>query len=248
MKVRGGADPRSRSSSALLAIGFGVAHARPAAVRRRLGRSARSAVGVLVVIVALGVLALVGRRKQAQGAGEGARRARRRLTPAVCGRYTLATPDPSQLRARFPIGERLEVRRRYNVAPGDDVLAVVRRRDAEPEGALLRWGLVPFWASDPGEVGVEDDQRARRDRRRAPGLPRRVRAPALPDRRRRLLRVVGGHAALDHARGRRAVRVRRAVGVVAPARRRRRRAAAQLRDRHDRGGRAGARRCTTACR
>jgi putative SOS response-associated peptidase YedK len=73
----------------------------------------------------------------------------------MCGRYSLATPDPSQLRARWPIGERLEVRRRYNVAPGDDVLAVVRPRDAEPEGALLRWGLVPFWARSPGEVAAK---------------------------------------------------------------------------------------------
>ena len=71
----------------------------------------------------------------------------------MCGRFTLATPDPSQIRARFPIGERLEVRRRYNVAPGDDVLAVVRRA-AQPEGALLRWGLVPHWASDPRDLGV----------------------------------------------------------------------------------------------
>ncbi len=70
----------------------------------------------------------------------------------MCGRFTLATPDPSQVRARFPIGERLDVRRRYNVAPGDDVLAVVHRTG--PEGALLRWGLVPHWASDPREVGV----------------------------------------------------------------------------------------------
>jgi putative SOS response-associated peptidase YedK len=71
----------------------------------------------------------------------------------MCGRFTLATPDPSQIRARFPIGERLEVRRRYNVAPGDDVLAVVRR-GPQPEGALLRWGLVPHWASDPRALGV----------------------------------------------------------------------------------------------
>ena len=71
----------------------------------------------------------------------------------MCGRFTLATPDPSQIRARFPIGERLEVRRRYNVAPGDDVLAVVRR-GPQPEGALLRWGLVPHWAADPRELGV----------------------------------------------------------------------------------------------
>lgn len=73
----------------------------------------------------------------------------------MCGRYTLATPDPAQLRARFPIGESLEVRRRYNVAPGDDVLAVVQRERATPEGALLRWGLVPFWASDPREIALK---------------------------------------------------------------------------------------------
>lgn len=72
----------------------------------------------------------------------------------MCGRFTLAQTDPSQLRVRFPIGERLEVRRRYNVAPGDDVLAVVRREESHPEGALLRWGLVPFWAKDPRELGV----------------------------------------------------------------------------------------------
>jgi putative SOS response-associated peptidase YedK len=71
----------------------------------------------------------------------------------MCGRFTLAMPDPAQIRARFPIGDRLEVRRRYNVAPGDDVLAVVRCGPSA-EGALLRWGLVPHWATDPREVGV----------------------------------------------------------------------------------------------
>ena len=88
----------------------------------------------------------------------------------MCGRYTLARADPSQLRARWPIGDRVEIRRRYNVAPGDDVLAVIGRGQtasagsadatgAEPagraEGTLLRWGLVPFWASSPSEVGVK---------------------------------------------------------------------------------------------
>jgi len=74
----------------------------------------------------------------------------------MCGRYTLATPDWSQLRVRFPIGERIEPRRRFNVVPGDDVLAVIHRRHAEqPEGALLRWGLVPGWASDPKEIAVK---------------------------------------------------------------------------------------------
>ena len=61
----------------------------------------------------------------------------------MCGRYTLATPDPGAVRARFPIGESVEVRRRYNVAPGDDVLAVTTDREGTPRGELLRWGLVP---------------------------------------------------------------------------------------------------------
>jgi putative SOS response-associated peptidase YedK len=67
----------------------------------------------------------------------------------VCGRYTLAAPDPTQLRVRFPIGESIVVRQRFNVAPGDDVLAVTTDRDGNPRGEELRWGLVPSWASDP---------------------------------------------------------------------------------------------------
>jgi putative SOS response-associated peptidase YedK len=67
----------------------------------------------------------------------------------VCGRYTLATPEPAAVRSRFPIGESVEVRRRYNVAPGDDVLAVTTDRKGTPRGELLRWGLVPSWAKSP---------------------------------------------------------------------------------------------------
>jgi putative SOS response-associated peptidase YedK len=67
----------------------------------------------------------------------------------VCGRYTLATPNPADVRARFPIGESVEIRRRYNVAPGDEVLAVTTDREGNPRGELLRWGLVPSWSKTP---------------------------------------------------------------------------------------------------
>ncbi len=67
----------------------------------------------------------------------------------MCGRYTLATPNPADIRARFPLGESIEIRRRYNVAPGDEVLAVTTDRDGNPRGELLRWGLVPSWAKKP---------------------------------------------------------------------------------------------------
>ncbi|HEX4806854.1 MAG TPA: SOS response-associated peptidase [Conexibacter sp.] len=66
----------------------------------------------------------------------------------MCGRYTLASTTPAQLRARFPLGESVRIAQRFNVAPGDDVLAVVMR-EGGPTGALLRWGLVPPWAEDP---------------------------------------------------------------------------------------------------
>jgi putative SOS response-associated peptidase YedK len=72
----------------------------------------------------------------------------------MCGRYTLANPDPVRLRARFDILESVEVRDepRYNIAPTDPVLAVRRREDGARDLGRLRWGLVPGrWAERKGE-------------------------------------------------------------------------------------------------
>jgi putative SOS response-associated peptidase YedK len=67
----------------------------------------------------------------------------------VCGRYSLATPAANDLRSRFALGESLEIRQRFNVAPGDEVVTVTTSKEGEPRGEILRWGLVPFWAKDP---------------------------------------------------------------------------------------------------
>lgn len=72
----------------------------------------------------------------------------------MCGRYTLATPDPAAIRDRFPLGEQVEVRQRFNVAPGDEVLAVTTDRAGVPRGELLRWGLVPSW-SKSADTGLK---------------------------------------------------------------------------------------------
>jgi putative SOS response-associated peptidase YedK len=67
----------------------------------------------------------------------------------VCGRYSLKPVDPAQLRARFPIGESLEITPPYyNITPTSEVLAVTTDRDGRPRGEHLRWGLVPNWAKD----------------------------------------------------------------------------------------------------
>lgn len=55
----------------------------------------------------------------------------------MCGRYTVSGSDVAGLRQRFGLDEGLEVRRRFNVAPGDDVLTV-----GSDGGRLLRWGFL----------------------------------------------------------------------------------------------------------
>jgi len=66
----------------------------------------------------------------------------------MCGRYTLATPE-AWVREEFELPELpLDYRPRYNIAPTQDVLAVVDAGETRRAG-WLRWGLVPFWAKDP---------------------------------------------------------------------------------------------------
>jgi putative SOS response-associated peptidase YedK len=65
----------------------------------------------------------------------------------MCGRYT-NTAGPEELNDRFrvpiPTGEGT---RRFNIAPTEDVLAIVAPK-GRPEARLLRWGLVPAWAQE----------------------------------------------------------------------------------------------------
>ena len=65
----------------------------------------------------------------------------------VCGRYT-NTAGPEELNDRFrvPITGTAGTRR-YNVAPTEEVLAIVAPKGRQ-EARLLRWGLVPSWADD----------------------------------------------------------------------------------------------------
>ncbi len=65
----------------------------------------------------------------------------------MCGRYT-NTAGVEELNARFRVPISADAgTRRFNIAPTEEVLAIVAPT-GEPEARLLRWGLVPPWAKD----------------------------------------------------------------------------------------------------
>lgn len=69
----------------------------------------------------------------------------------MCGRFTLTT-NMDEIQSRFDFDAReLVFRPRYNVAPTQEVVAVVGDEDNPGHNRveLMRWGLIPFWAKDP---------------------------------------------------------------------------------------------------
>ena len=71
----------------------------------------------------------------------------RPILVTMCGRYT-NTAGMQELNERFKVPFPGDAgTHRYNVAPTDEVLAIVSPK-GQPEARLLRWGLVPSWADD----------------------------------------------------------------------------------------------------
>jgi putative SOS response-associated peptidase YedK len=67
----------------------------------------------------------------------------------MCGRYTLRTPV-EKLAEEFGFdATSVELPPNYNVAPTQEVAAVLSE-GGERRLELLRWGLIPSWADDPG--------------------------------------------------------------------------------------------------
>jgi len=64
----------------------------------------------------------------------------------MCGRFTL-TSTPEALAERFGLDARPNAAPRWNIAPGQQVLAVRSRGDGTRWAQPLRWGLVPPWSS-----------------------------------------------------------------------------------------------------
>ena len=67
----------------------------------------------------------------------------------MCGRFTLIRPD-KVIAEQFQLPQMPSLSPRYNIAPTQPVAAVRQSKDGSQELALLHWGLIPFWAKDPG--------------------------------------------------------------------------------------------------
>ena len=67
----------------------------------------------------------------------------------MCGRYTLASPT-ERLAEEFGVdASSIELAPNYNVAPTQKVAAVLED-GGQRRLEVLRWGLIPPWADDPG--------------------------------------------------------------------------------------------------
>ncbi len=65
----------------------------------------------------------------------------------MCGRYSLTTA-PEALRRLFDFSNLPNLAARYNIAPTQEVAAVRGDGGGARELVMLRWGLVPSWATD----------------------------------------------------------------------------------------------------
>jgi putative SOS response-associated peptidase YedK len=71
----------------------------------------------------------------------------------MCGRFVLTTPI-SGIQSLFLVEELFNLAPRVNIAPTQEVAAVRLGEEGKRRLAMLRWGLIPFWAKDKS-IGVK---------------------------------------------------------------------------------------------
>jgi putative SOS response-associated peptidase YedK len=76
----------------------------------------------------------------------------------MCGRYVLTAPTQLLLQL-FELPEAPELAPRYNVAPTQPVATVIARSTGR-RLVMMRWGLIPPWATDPASGPTPINARA----------------------------------------------------------------------------------------
>jgi putative SOS response-associated peptidase YedK len=65
----------------------------------------------------------------------------------MCGRFNLTSPAEIEARFGFLDWHEKRIEPRFNIAPSQDIVTVIREVDQPPRGQLARWGLAPFWVT-----------------------------------------------------------------------------------------------------
>lgn len=65
----------------------------------------------------------------------------------MCGRFGLDA-DFKTIKSQFNLEELAEIEPGYNIAPSENILAVVETAEDTRAGRVFHWGLIPFWAND----------------------------------------------------------------------------------------------------
>ena len=137
----------------------------------------------------------------------------------MCGRFTQIFSGGEVHAVMDLSGPAVDLRPRYNIAPSQNA-AVVRDDIGGRKLSMLRWGLIPTWAKEPG-IGSKAHQRARRNRSREALVPGGVRKAPVHRAGQRILRMAArGHgppALVRHHEGQGADGLRRPLGALASA-------------------------------
>ena len=64
----------------------------------------------------------------------------------MCGRFTITKPEA--IKAEFNLREEIDYPPRYNIAPSQTIPIIKQDERGYYRPALVRWGLIPFWAKD----------------------------------------------------------------------------------------------------
>ena len=66
----------------------------------------------------------------------------------MCGRFTLTVSEEEWVNFFYVQSVNLRFEPRYNIAPGQQIAAIIADDEGRRRAGPLRWGLVPSWAVD----------------------------------------------------------------------------------------------------
>lgn len=65
----------------------------------------------------------------------------------MCGRFAYVA-SYEKLKYQFHLSNSVEITPRFNIAPGAEVVCLVKTGAGELHSVLLHWGLIPSWTTD----------------------------------------------------------------------------------------------------